>query len=81
MTLPTSASPEGPSRDAARAAKSSLAARLAGDARVNGVGVVRWHSSYAVRVNVVTQADAPELPEQVDGVPVRVVEIGHVTAS
>ena len=53
---------------------------LGADVRVNGVGLTRWQSSYAVRVNVVDGHDAPDLPETVDGVPVRVVEVGRVTS-
>ncbi len=52
---------------------------LGEDLRVNGVGVTRSHSSYAVRVNVLDQHDAPELPETVDGVPVQVVEVGRIS--
>ncbi|MEJ5945089.1 hypothetical protein WDZ17_07235 [Pseudokineococcus basanitobsidens] len=68
------------SREAASAAKSRLAGVLAGDGRVNGVGVVRWRSAYAVRVSVVTEEDRPDLPAEVDGVPVRVEAVGEITA-
>jgi hypothetical protein len=67
-------------RDAARAAKHHLREQLAGDSRVNGIGLTRWHDGYAVRVNVVDAADAPDLPKTVDGVPVRVVVVGQVAA-
>jgi hypothetical protein len=66
-------------RAAARAAKDHVRDLLGADVRVNGVGVTRWQSSYAVRVNVVDGQDAPELPATVDGVPVHVVEVGRVT--
>lgn len=48
---------------------------------MNGIGITRWHGAYAVRVNVVDGADQPELPEVVEGVPVRVVVIGRVVTS
>lgn len=76
-----SRSGEAPGRDAARAAKQLLSDRLADDRRVNGIGITRWHGAYAVRVNVVDGADQPELPEVVEGVPVRVVVIGRVVTS
>lgn len=68
------------SREAASAAKARLAGTLAGDGRVNGVGVVRWRSAYAVRVSVVAEDDRPDLPAEVDGVPVRVHAVGRITA-
>lgn len=52
---------------------------LGEDLRVNGVGLTRSQSSYAVRVNVLDEHDAPELPETVDGVPVEVVEVGRIS--
>lgn len=73
-------SPGSDPRAAARAAKDVLRSRLAGDARVNGIGITRESSTYAVKVNVVDDADRPDLPPDVDGVPVRVVAIGSVTA-
>ena len=75
MTL----SPSSDEREIARAAKQQLREQLAGDSRVNGIGITRWHSRYAVRVNVVDGADAPELPDAVNGVPVRVVVVGPIT--
>lgn len=66
-------------REAARAAKHQLREQLAGDSRVNGIGLTRWQNGYAVRVNVVDGADAPDLPETVEGVPVCVVVVGPIT--
>lgn len=66
-------------QDEARAAKDELATLLRGDPRVNGVGMTRWHGRYAVRVNVVDQANAPDLPQHVHGVEVRVVAVGRIT--
>lgn len=78
---PQSTPAEPPDRDAARAAKRLLGERFADDPRVNGIGITRWRGAYAVRVNVVDEADQPELPEVVDGVPVRIAVIGRITAS
>ena len=76
------ASPDDPSgRSAARAAKARVSSLLAGDARVNGVGITRAADRYAVRVNVVSGADVPDLPETVDGVPVRVAVVGRIRAA
>ncbi|MFB9377022.1 hypothetical protein ACFFKU_02555 [Kineococcus gynurae] len=75
-----SAEPGTSSREDARAAKAHVARMLAGDARVNGLGITRWQSSYAVKVNVVDADDTPDLPDTVDGVPVRIDVIGRITA-
>jgi hypothetical protein len=64
----------------ARAAKARLRQRLAGDRRVNGVGLTRVDGGWALSVNVVDAGDAPELPGSVDGVPVRVRVVGQITA-
>ncbi|WP_432547717.1 hypothetical protein [Kineococcus sp. SYSU DK004] len=72
--------PDGvPDRALARAAKAHVQAMLAGDARVNGIGLTRVSSSWAVKVNVATDDELPELPPTVDGVPVEVVHVGRIT--
>ena len=81
MSQPSLGGAPGASRDAARAAKSRLASSLSGDRRVNGVGVVRRAQAYAVLVNVVADDDRPDLPAEVDGVPVHVDVVGPITAS
>jgi len=81
MSQPSPGGAPDVSRDAARAAKSRLASHLAGDQRVNGVGVVRRAQAYVVRVNVVADDDRPDLPAEVDGVPVQVDVVGPITAS
>jgi hypothetical protein len=53
---------------------------LAGDHRVNGIGITRSADHYAVKVNVVSDTDVPDLPEAVDGVPVRVAVVGRISA-
>lgn len=65
-------------REQARAAKDELAAHLRDDRRVSGVGIVRWHGRYAVRVNVTDEHDRPAVPDRVRGVEVRVVAVGRV---
>ena len=66
------------SRAAARAAKEVLRERLAGDPRVNGVGIARSKGRYAVRVNIVDESDVPELPDEVEGIEVRIVVVGRL---
>ena len=65
---------------AARAAKAHVRHLLAGDSRVNGVGITRAEDSYAVKVNVVSSQDVPDLPDAVDGVPVKVAVVGRISA-
>lgn len=65
---------------AARAAKAHVRQMLAGDDRVNGIGITRAEDSYAVKVNVVSSHDLPEVPDVVDGVPVKVAVVGHISA-
>ncbi|GAB3255869.1 hypothetical protein GCM10027586_19090 [Kineococcus gypseus] len=64
---------------AARAAKAHVRQLVGGDSRVNGIGLTKWQHSWAVKVNVLDDADPPELPETVDGVPVLVRGIGAIT--
>lgn len=79
--LPGDPPPEPPAeRLAARAAKDRLRDQLAGDDRVNGIGITRWRHRYAVRVSVVDAGAVPDLPEEVDGIPVRVVVVGRIVA-
>ncbi|NAZ82177.1 hypothetical protein GTR02_10140 [Kineococcus sp. R8] len=65
---------------AARAAKAHVRQLVAGDSRVNGIGLSRQSGGWAVKVNVVDDADSPELPATVDGVPVRVTAVGRISA-
>jgi len=65
---------------AARAAKAHVRRLVAGDSRVNGVGLSRASGAWAVKVNVVDGADHPELPPTVDGVEVRVTAVGRISA-
>ncbi|NIZ93337.1 hypothetical protein [Kineococcus rubinsiae] len=65
---------------AARAAKAHVRQLVAGDSRVNGVGLSRASGRWSVKVNVVDDADHPDLPTAVDGVPVRVTAVGRISA-
>lgn len=67
-----------PDRAVARSAKEIIRQRVGDDPRVNGVAIARWHGRYAVRVNVVDEADVPDVPDEDEGVEVRVVVIGRI---
>jgi hypothetical protein len=73
-----SASPTGIER--ARAVKATLAEQLAGDARVNGLGLTRTESGWAVKVNLVRAAPELDLPPEIDGVEVRTHVVGTIKA-
>ncbi|MCW2583913.1 MAG: hypothetical protein JWQ53_2703 [Klenkia sp.] len=74
VTTPTSG------RTAASAAKTALAARLAADPGVVGVGVARRASQYVVRVDLVDGDAGGAVPGVVDGVPVVTRVTGRVRA-
>ncbi|NML53268.1 hypothetical protein HHL19_05965 [Streptomyces sp. R302] len=63
---------------AVQAAKRTLAHRLAADSRVNGVGIGGNRTRYVIRVNLVDGDDRPDLPSEVDGVPVEAVIVGRM---
>ena len=63
-------------RAAARAAQSTLTARLSGDPGVVGIGLVRRESGYVLKVNLADAAAAPRVPGDVDGVRVVTEVIG-----
>lgn len=64
--------------DKARKAKDQVRHLAAGFAAVTGVGLARIGSSYAVKVNVRGE-DRPNVPSQVDGVPVVCEQTGSIT--
>lgn len=78
-SVPEPAPRQDAARAAARHAKQLLRAQLAGDRRVNGLAITRVQDHYAVRVNVVDAVDVPDLPEDVDGVPIQVVCVGRIS--
>ncbi|QYX79167.1 hypothetical protein [Streptomyces akebiae] len=63
-----------------RAAQQDLAAYLATDRRVNGVGITSGTDGYAIKVNVVSAQDRPDLPTVFKGVPVEVAVVGKIKA-
>ena len=63
----------------ARAAKGRAADAFGRLAHVAGVGVTRVGGGYGLKVNLVdAPADADALPNDVDGVPVRIEIVGRV---
>ena len=65
-------------RAAARAAKSALAARLAADPGVVGVGLARRDAGYVVKVDLADAGTARRVPGSVDGVRVVTQIVGAV---
>ena len=65
-------------RAAARAAKSTLAARLSAEPGVVGVGLARRDAGYVVKVNLADPGAASRVPRDVDGVRVVTEVIGVV---
>jgi hypothetical protein len=67
-------------RAAARAARSTLAAQLATEPGIVGVGLARRDSAYVVKVNLADPSAAGRVPDAVDGVRVVTEVIGTVRA-
>ena len=65
-------------RSAARAARSTLAGRLAAEPGVVGIGLARRESGYVVKVDLADAATAARVPPDVDGVRVVTEVIGVV---
>ena len=65
-------------RAAARAARTALAAVLADDPGVVGVGLARRDTGYVVKVDLADAGTASRVPDDVDGVPVVTDVIGSV---
>ncbi len=61
----------------ARAAKARLAELLRDEPAVVGIGVQRREDGFGVKVDL--REAGPELPEEVDGVPVAVDVVGRIT--
>ncbi|MGW3649270.1 hypothetical protein [Streptomyces sp. NPDC000878] len=64
--------------ETARVAKKVLAARLANDRRVNGVGIGGSGGNYKIKVNLVSKDDRPDLPLDIDGVPIEIAVVGKI---
>jgi hypothetical protein len=65
-------------RATARAARTTLAARLAADPGVVGIGLARGDTGYVVKVDLADAGSASRVPDEVDGVPVVTDVIGVV---
>jgi hypothetical protein len=65
-------------RAAARAAKTALASRFAGDPGVAAVGLARQDAEYVVRVDLTEPGAGARVPRHVDGVRVVTHVIGPV---
>jgi hypothetical protein len=65
--------------DEARAAKAKAITALSKIRSVNGIGITRVGDGYGVKVNL-AEPPAPEvnLPEAIDGVPIRVEVVGTI---
>lgn len=64
--------------DDARNAKPALLAALAGDDRVNGVGIGYDQDGYVLKVNLTVPEAADVVPPVVNGVPVRTEVVGTI---
>jgi hypothetical protein len=65
-------------RTAARAARSTLAARLAAEPGVVGIGLARRERDYVVKVDLADAAAGARVPRDVDGVRVVTEVVGVV---
>jgi endonuclease YncB( thermonuclease family) len=64
-----------------RAAQRKVMAKLAQVREVNGVGITRVGDGYGLKVNLAAQPKRQvRLPEEIDGVPVRVEVVGPIRA-
>ncbi len=67
-----------PTRAAARAAKSVLAASLGADPGIVGIGLARRERGYGLMVNLADPAAARRVPGDVDGVRVVTEVVGTI---
>jgi hypothetical protein len=61
----------------ARIAKEKLAALLADRPAVSGIGIAAFEDGFCLKVNLVGPSDE-ELPQEFDGVPVRIEIVGTI---
>ena len=65
--------------DEARAAKDRVKALFADKASVVGIGITRVGDGYGVKVNLDAPAAAnADLPDMIDGVPIRIAVVGSI---
>jgi hypothetical protein len=64
-----------------RAAQRKVLAKLARVRELNGVGITRVGDGYGLKVNLSAAPRQPvQLPQEIDGVPVRVEIVGQIRA-
>jgi hypothetical protein len=64
-----------------RAAQRKVIAQLAHVKEVNGVGITRVGDSFGLKVNLTAQPKRRvQLPQAIDGIPVRVEVVGQIKA-
>jgi endonuclease YncB( thermonuclease family) len=64
-----------------RAAQRKVIAQLAQVREVNGVGITRVGDGYGLKVNLAAQPKRQvQLPQEIDGVPIRVEVVGPIRA-
>ncbi len=73
---PTAKNP--PTIQQARAAKLKAEALLSRNTKVNGIGLTRFGKGWCVKVNLSGPTRAV-LPEEIDGVPLRIEQVGEIT--
>lgn len=66
--------------DQARAAKEHALVLLAGERRVNGIGVGRVEGGFCVRVDLLEPLPSATVPTELDGVPVHTTVTGPARA-
>ncbi len=62
----------------AQAAQDRLAAAVSANPEVNGVGVARADGGYVLKVNVRTARARDDIPVEIDGVTVKVQNVGRI---
>ncbi len=63
------------------AAQRKLVRKLSGVSEVNGVGITRVDEGFCLKVNLsVRPAEGVEVPNEIDGIPVRVEVVGPIRA-
>ena len=68
---------KGADLETARAAKKKAMSLLGDLAQLNGVGITRLNEGYGVKVNLTEEPpEGLHLPEEVDGVPIKVEVVG-----
>jgi hypothetical protein len=70
-----------PDLAAARAAKAKATKLFSTNPNVTGIGIARMDGGFGVKLNFVTRPSKRDhIPEEIDGVPIRVEVVGQITA-